>query len=91
MGSMVIRNIPEDVLTRLKDRAKAEGKSAEQLAREALSEKAKPSRAQIMRDAARIRAMSPPVDLETTLKIEQQLRTELAARGGGPGDFDDDR
>jgi plasmid stability protein len=91
MGSMVIRNIPDDVLKRLKDRAKAEGKSTEQLAREALSEKAKPSREQIMRDAARIRAMSPPVDLETTLKIQEQLRAELEARGPRPSDFTDDR
>lgn len=91
MGSIVIRNIPDDVLKRLKDRAKAEGKSAEQLAREALSEKAKPSREEIMREAARIRAMSPPVDLETTLRVQEQLRAELEARGPRPGDFGDDR
>lgn len=29
MGSMVIRNIPDDILRRLKEQAKAEGKSAE--------------------------------------------------------------
>jgi len=29
MGSMVIRNIPDDVLTRLKEKARSEGKSAE--------------------------------------------------------------
>lgn len=58
MGSMVIRNIPEDVLRRLKDRAKAEGKSAEQLAREALSEKATPSREAVLRRIDAIRAAS---------------------------------
>ena len=53
MGSMVIRNIPDDVLARLKEKARTEGKSAEQLAREALAEKAKPSREQIIRGNGR--------------------------------------
>jgi plasmid stability protein len=58
MGSMVIRNIPEDVLKRLKERAKAEGKSAEQLAREALSTQAKPSREDALRRIDAIRSAS---------------------------------
>ena len=41
MASIVIRNIPDDVLKRFRERAKADGKSAEQLAREAIAEKAK--------------------------------------------------
>ena len=61
MGSMVIRNIPDDVLTRLKEKARAEGKSAEQLAREALAEKAKPSREQIVREIDAIRASTVPI------------------------------
>ena len=61
MGSMVIRNIPDDVLTRLKEKARTEGKSAEQLAREALAEKANPSREQIIREIDAIRASSKPV------------------------------
>jgi predicted nucleic acid-binding protein/plasmid stability protein len=44
MASMVIRNIPDDVLKRFKERAKTDGKSAEHLAREAIAEKAQPSR-----------------------------------------------
>jgi len=36
---MVVRNIPDDVLQCFKEQAKADGKSAEQLAREAIAEK----------------------------------------------------
>jgi plasmid stability protein len=61
MGSMVIRNIPDDVLARLKENARIAGKSTEQLAREALAEKAKPSREEIIRRMDEIRAMSKPV------------------------------
>ena len=40
MGSMVIRNIPDDVLRRLKERAAEAGKSTEQMAREAITREA---------------------------------------------------
>ena len=39
MASMVVRNIPDDVFERFKPQARAEGKSAEQLAREAIEGK----------------------------------------------------
>ncbi|MEP9374180.1 hypothetical protein [Mesorhizobium sp. KR1-2] len=61
MGSMIIRNIPDEVLSRLKERAKIAGKSTEQLAREALAEKAKPSREEIIRRMEAIRASAKRV------------------------------
>jgi plasmid stability protein len=85
MGSMVIRNIPDDVLTRLKEQAKLAGKSTEQLAREALAEKARPSREEIIRRMDEIRAMSKPIDLETTLRIMEEARAERDARPHIPG------
>jgi plasmid stability protein len=60
MASMVIRNIPDDVLARLKEKARSEGKSTEQMAREALIEKAKPSREQLIAEMDAIRATSKP-------------------------------
>jgi plasmid stability protein len=90
MGSMVIRNIPDDVLARLKEKARIEGKSAEQFAREALAEKAKPSREEIIRRMDAIRARSKPVDLETALRIMEENRAERDARPYLP-DLDDDR
>jgi plasmid stability protein len=61
MGSMVIRNIPDEVLARLKERARIAGKSTEQLAREALAEKAKPSREEIIGRMEAIRASAKRV------------------------------
>ncbi len=86
MASMVIRNIPDDILMRLKEQAKAEGKSAEQLGREALADKARPSREQIIKESDAIRSLSKPIDLETTLRIMREARDERDARP-----FDSDR
>lgn len=87
---MVIRNIPDDVFERLKEQAKAEGKSAEQLGREALADKARPSREEIIRRMDAIRARSKPVDLETTKRIMDEARAERDARPYIPG-LDHDR
>ena len=40
MGSMVIRNIPDEIVERFKARAKANGQSAEQLARDVITREA---------------------------------------------------
>jgi len=84
MASMVVRNIPDDVLQRFKERARADGKSAEQLAREAIAEKAKPSREEIVRRMAEIRSRSRPVDLETALRFMEETRQERDARPFDP-------
>lgn len=60
MGQVVIRNIEDDVLERLKQRAAAQHKSLEQSLREVLAEAAKPSRAELLAELDRIRAMTPP-------------------------------
>ena len=56
---MVIRNIDDRVLERLKVRAMAQRKSLEQSLRELLTEAARPSRAELLADLERIRAMTP--------------------------------
>lgn len=84
MASIVVRNIPDDVLQRFKERARADGKSAEQLAREAIAEKAKPSRDEIIRRMAEIRSRSKPVDLETALRFMEETRQERDARPFNP-------
>lgn len=55
MGQVLIRNIDDDVLERLKRRAAAEQKSLEQSLREVLAEAAKPSREELIADVERIR------------------------------------
>jgi plasmid stability protein len=56
MGQVLIRNIADDVLDRLKRRAAAEHKSLERSLREALDEMAKPNRAELLADLDRLRA-----------------------------------
>lgn len=60
MGQVVIRNIDNGVLERLKARAAEQHKSLEQSLRELLAEAAKPSRAELLAEVERIRAMTPP-------------------------------
>jgi len=60
MGQVVIRNIDDRVLERLKERAAAERKSLEQSLREILTQAARPSRAELLAEVERIRAMTPP-------------------------------
>lgn len=86
MASMVIRNIPDDLMARVKEAAKREGKSAEQIAREALAEKMKPSREEIIRRMDEIRARSKPVDAETMVRIMREAREERDARPFSPDD-----
>jgi plasmid stability protein len=60
MGQVVIRNIDDLVLKRLKARAAEQHKSLEQSLRELLTQAAKPSRAELLAEVERIRAMTPP-------------------------------
>ena len=60
MGQVVIRNLDDSVLERLKAKAAEQNKSLEQSLRELLAEAARPSRAELIAEAERIRAMTPP-------------------------------
>ncbi len=90
MACIVIRNNPNDVLTKLKEKARSEGKSTEHFAREALAEKARPSRDELLRRMDEIRSRSKPVDLQTALRIMEEARAERDARPFLP-DMPDDR
>jgi plasmid stability protein len=60
MAQVVIRNIEDRVLERLKGRAASQHKSLEQSLREILTDAAKPHPADLLAEAERIRAMSKP-------------------------------
>ena len=60
MAQVVIRNIEDRVIERLKLRAAAQHKSLEQCLREVLTEAARPNRAELLAELERIRAMTPP-------------------------------
>jgi plasmid stability protein len=89
MASMVIRNISEDLMNRLKETAKREGKSAEQIAREALADRVKPSRDEIIRRMDEIRSRSKPVDLETARRLWAEHIRERDERPFDPTFHDD--
>lgn len=58
MGQVVIRNIDDRILDRLKLRAAGQRKSLEQSLRDLLTDAAKPSRVGLVADLERIRAMA---------------------------------
>lgn len=62
MRQVLIRNVDDNVLRTLKDRASSQGKSLEQLLRDILSDAAEPNAARRLALADRIRALTPPVD-----------------------------
>src|ERR1700722_13203806 len=76
MGQVVIRNIDDEVLERLKRRAAAQHKSLEQCLRDVLSEAPKPSREELIAYLERIRAMTPPRQPGVTYPTTEELIRE---------------
>lgn len=60
MAQVIVRNLDDQVVARLKQRAKARGRRLEQELREILAEAAKPARMELLAEIDRIRAMTPP-------------------------------
>jgi plasmid stability protein len=81
MAQVVIRNIDERVIERLKGRTAAQQKSLEQSLREILTEAAKPNPGELLAVAARIRAMSPTLPEGTHyLSAEELIREDRDRR-----------
>jgi plasmid stability protein len=76
MGQVIIRNVDDRVLERLRARAVAQGKSLEQSLRDLLTEAARPSRAELLADLERIRLMTPPRDPGVSYPTAEQLIRE---------------
>ncbi len=79
MAQVLIRNIDEQAIERLKARAAAERKSLEQKLRDILAEAAKPSRTERLEEMRRIRAMSPPLPPRAPL-AEDLIREDRDSR-----------
>jgi plasmid stability protein len=78
---VIIRNTDDQVLERLKVRAMAQRKSLEQSSRELLTEAVSLSRADLVADLKRIRAMTPPRELGATYpSAETVIREERDTR-----------
>lgn len=59
MGQLLVRNLDDGVIERLKRQAESRRISLEQLLREVLADAAGPSRAEMLAEMDRIRAMTP--------------------------------
>jgi antitoxin FitA len=79
MAQVVIRNIDDDVVERLKARAAAEKNSLEQKLREVLTAAAGPSHAEVLAEVDRTRAMTPPRPLGAPL-AEDLIREDRDSR-----------
>jgi len=76
MGQILIRNIDDKVLERLKRRAAVQQKSLEQSLRDVLTETARPSRAELLTEADRIAAMTPPREKGKAYPTAEELVRE---------------
>lgn len=86
---MVIRNIPDDVFERFKARARASGKSTEQLARELIAERGHDATAHAWARIDQIRTQTRAANLATALQIMEETREERDSRPGLAGINDD--
>lgn len=79
MADVLVRGLEQDVLDRLEEKARRAGRSFDDLAREALTREAAPSRApvqtraEILADLDRIRAMTPK-RLDSSVCLIRQAR-----------------
>jgi plasmid stability protein len=69
MGQVLIRNVNDEALERLKARARKEKTSLEQLLRDLLHREAKPSREEIWAEIDRVRAMTEQITADSTALI----------------------
>jgi plasmid stability protein len=78
MAQVVIRNIDDAVIETLRERARAKKQSLEQTLRQVLTDAARPSRAELLAEIGRIRAMTPPrpKDAPTMVELIRQGRDE---------------
>ena len=66
MSDILIRNLDEDTVRRLKAKAKANGASVNETIQEAIAAYVKPTRDELVKELDRIRGMSPYSDVDST-------------------------
>ena len=71
MVDILVRNVEEDVARALKEKAKTAGVSQNEIARAALRNDVKPSKAEVLAELDRIRAMTPYSPVDSTELIRE--------------------
>jgi hypothetical protein len=79
MADLLVRDIDPEVYKRMKKAAEAQGKSLAQTAREALSEKFKPSKAEVWAEVDRFRERIGSIPGNSTADI-RELRNRATRR-----------
>lgn len=74
MAQVLVRNLSDDVVARLKKRAADRRHSLEQELREILTRAASPSRAELIAEIDRIRAMTPKILRSDSTEILREER-----------------
>jgi antitoxin FitA len=69
MGQILVRNLDDEIIERLKARAAREKNSLEQTVRQILADAAKPSKAEILAEIDRIRERQPKSTIDSTALI----------------------
>ena len=76
MVDILVRNVDDEVARRLKDKAAASGRSLSDTAQEALRQFVMPSKAELLAEMRRVRAMSPHSPDSTALIREDRDNDE---------------
>lgn len=76
MPDILVRNINADVARRMKEKARSEGISVNELARQALQACFKPSREEIWAEIDRFRARIGPLKSDSTAMIREDRDNE---------------
>lgn len=71
MGQVLVRKLEDEVIQRLKSKAKAQGQSLEEFARQTLRQAAQPAREEVWAEIDRIRSENPPSDFDSTAYIRE--------------------
>ena len=71
MVDILVRNVEEDVASRLKENAATAGTSLNEVAREALRKDVQPSKAEVLAEMDRLRAMSLYSPVDSTALIRE--------------------
>ena len=74
MAQVIVRNLDDGVVERLKERAVLHRHSLEQELRETLTEVSRPRRREVVAEAARIRAMTPKAALPDPVALIREDR-----------------
>ena len=74
MAQVLVRNLDDEVVERLRQRARREGRSLEQKLREILTAAARPDREEILAEMDRIRAMTPQVPQTDSTELIREDR-----------------